>query len=181
VRKDTLETLKLVASTQEDCGATFKRFVVADGQVDARSFCYFPGGGDTSETYRRPGNAENFTFHDTLSLRLRDYPFDASPAPTMKLKLVPDQTDTHATPLRAEEAEVRYVKREMLTLPYGSVDAHHLVVTHAPHGGTTESHYWFAAAPRLRHVMVKYRGPFGVEYDLKRLEWWAYWAEARPE
>ncbi len=48
-------------------------------------------------------------------------------------------------------------------------------------GGATRSDYWFAADVRLRHVLVRYAGPYGVTYKLKKLGWWAYWAEPRPE
>ena len=32
----------------------------------------------------------------------------------------------------------------------------------------------------LRHVMVQYAGPYGVEYKLKALDWWAYWEQGNP-
>ena len=115
-----------------------------------------------------------------LTLRLRDYPFDGEPKPELMLKLVEEQTSTKPSSTRPEEATVRYVGRERITVPYGSVDVHHLVVEHRPVGGTTTSNYWFAADPEMRRVLVQYEGPYGVTYALKRLEWWAYWNEPRP-
>ena len=181
VHTDTLELYKLVASSQEDCGATYKQFIVADGQVEARSYSYFPDEGESHTPYRRPGQPRNFAFHDALTLTLRDYPFDADEPPVMKLKLIADQTNNHATPQGPEEATVRLVGRESITVPYGTIDAHHLVVEHTEQGGTTSSEYWFAADEAMRHVLVKYQGPYGVKYELKRLDWWAYWSEPRPE
>ena len=32
----------------------------------------------------------------------------------------------------------------------------------------------------VRHVMVKYDGPYGVKYELKKLAWWAYWDRSQP-
>lgn len=59
---------------------------------------------------------------------------------------------------------------------------HHLRVTHIEMGGTSESHYWFADdSADLRRVLVQFRGPYGVEYRLKRLDWWAYWSDPKPE
>lgn len=180
IRADTLEPYKVVASTQEDCGATYKQFVVEADTVRAEAFCYFPGAGAARAEYARPAN---LAFHDALTLSLRGYPFDDERKPTMTLELVPDQTDTHETPLRPENATVRYVGRETLVVPYGSVDTHHLRLEHAAHGGAERSDYWFAADAKLRHVLVKYQGPWGVQYELKKLGWWRYWdrTEPRPE
>ena len=177
----TLEPYKIVASSQEDCGSTHKQFVIEDGQVHATSNSYFPNEGVQDISYRRPGESRHFAFHDTLTLTLRDYPFDADEPPIMKLKLIVDQTDNHATSQRPEEATVRFVGRESITVPYGTIDAHHLVVEHAEQGGTTKSEYWFAADATMRHVLVKYEGPYGIKYELKRLDWWAYWSDPRPQ
>ncbi len=177
----TLEPYKVVASSQEDCGTTYKQFVIDNGQVHATSNSYFSNEGTHDTSYRRPGQSRHFAFHDTLTLTLRDYPFDADDPPTMKLKLIADQTNNHATPQRPEEATVRLVGRKSITVPYGTIDAHHLVVEHAEQGGTTRSDYWFAADDAMRHVLVKYEGPYGVKYELKRLDWWAYWADPRPQ
>jgi hypothetical protein len=179
-RADTLAPYKVVASTQEDCGATYRQFVVDDGRVRARSFCYFPEAGESSAEYALPTGTPPLRFHDGLTLALRDYPFDTRPHPELRLQLVPDQTDTHETDLRPEPATVRYAGRETITTPMGAIDAHHLRVEHSLHGGVTASDYWFAADPRMRHVLVKYAGPWGVTYELKRLDWWAYWADPRP-
>ncbi len=181
VETETLEPYKLAVSTQEDCGTTYKQLLIRNEQVEAVSFCYFPGAGSEQTTYRRPGEPRNFAFQDQLTLTLRDYPFDAPQKPARSIKLVPDQTDTHQTSPRPEEATVTYVGKEKVTVPYGELEVHHLHVEpmNRPAGGTSD--YWFAADPSLRHVLVKYAGPFGVSYELKRLDWWAYWAEPRPE
>ena len=151
--------------------------MVDGGSVAAEQFCYFPGAGAARATYpAEPGLA----FHDALSLTLRDYPFDAAQKPVMELELVADQTDTHETEQRPRAATVRYVGAETVRVPYGEVPSHHLRVEHPSDGGVARSDYWFAADPEMRHVMVKYEGPYGVRYELKRLDWWAYWREPRP-
>ncbi len=81
----TLEPYKIIASSQEDCGTTYKQFVIEDGQVHATSNSYFPKEGTQDTSYRRSGQSRHFAFHDTLTLTLRDYPFDADDPPVMKL------------------------------------------------------------------------------------------------
>jgi len=177
VRADDLSLFKLAASSQEDCGTTYRQFVCAD-DVDAQCFSYFPDEGASTDRYPSP---HELAFHDALTLTLRDYPFDAAEKPGIELQLVPDQTHNHATPLRPAPATVRYVARETIGVPYGEIDTHHLRVEHAEMGGATHSDYWFAADAALRHILVRYEGPYGVQYRLARLEWWAYWQDARPE
>ncbi|MCA9290166.1 MAG: hypothetical protein KDA25_03495 [Phycisphaerales bacterium] len=177
VRTDTLEVFKLAASTQEDCGTTSHEFVVRDGRVEANESCYFPGTGRVSSTFDAPSG---LMFHDALSLRLRDYPFDDAAHPQWTVTLVPDQTDTHAVSPRPASATVSYVGRERIRVPYGEVDCHHLRVSHAPDGGVGSSDYWFAADRALLHVMVRYEGPYGVRYALKHRGWWAYWDRTQP-
>jgi hypothetical protein len=163
-----------VASAQEDCGATYRQFTTVGDRIEAQQFCYFPGAGASSASFAR---SDSLRFHDALSLTLRDYPFEDHR--TMEIQLVADQTDTHETNLRPRPARVSYVARDTLDLPYGRVEAHHLRVDHEPDGSATGSDYWFAADDALRHVMVKYAGPYGVRYDLKKLGWWAYWDQGQ--
>jgi len=173
VRAGDMTPFSLIASTQEDCGATFHRFVVTGGEVIAREFSYFPDEGQANATYDAPSD---LAFHDMLTLTLRNYPFDEPR--DLAMPLIADQTDTHSVRQTPTTARVTYVGRETLRVPYGEVDAHHLRVTHAPMGGTTTSDYWFA--DDHRHVLVQCEGPYGVTYRLKRLDWWAYWADPRP-
>lgn len=185
VRVDDLLTYKLIMSSQDDCGASYKQFVVDDNKIHATSFSYFPNEGVKDETYRLPGQPRNFCFHDDLTLTLRGYPFDqADPSgdpPGIKRKLIGDQTVPVATSQQPQEALIEFIAIETLDVPYGSVETFHLRVTHEPIGSTDESHYWFATDPAMRHVLVQYQGPWGITYRLKRLEWWAYWSDPRPE
>ncbi|MCZ6837248.1 MAG: hypothetical protein O7G85_15845 [Planctomycetota bacterium] len=178
VRTDTLELFKLTASTQEDCGSTFKQFTQNQGTINEQSFSYFANEGERHVSFQAP---DHLAFHDTLSLTLRDYPFQASIKPELELQLVPDQTSTHQTGATPAPARVRYVSLESISLPYGDLEAHHLVVEHETDGKSSQSEYWFASDPGMRHVMVKYEGPYGLRYELKRLDWWAYWSDPKPD
>lgn len=174
VRTDGLDLYKLVMSSQEDCGTSYKQFQRTGADIEATQFVYFPDAGEPEATIAA---ADDLVFHDTLSLILRGFEMGE----TREVRLVTDQTDTHATPLRPAPATIRSLGAERITVPYGEVETHHVQVSHAVIGGTETSDYWMATAPGMRGVMVRYRGPFGVEYRLKRLAWWAYWAEPRPE
>jgi len=185
VRTDTLEPFKLVMSSQEDCGATYKQITFEGGdggQVDAISHCYFPETGDRNDSYRLPGKSKHFHMHDDLTLALRDFPFDDPASADVMMKIIADQTHTRPTPTVIAEAQIHYEGRETISVPYGTLETHHLRITHEPMNDMGESHYWFAAdEANMRHVLVQYEGPYGVKYRLKRLDWWAYWADPRPE
>lgn len=178
VRADDLSPYKLTSTSQEDCGTSFREFLIRDGRVEAMQSSYFPGAGHSKAEFRTP---ESVALHDLLSLTLRDFPFDAETHPTQMLELIPSQYDNRQTKLKPAPARVEYVKRETIDVPYGSVDAHRLRVHHEEDGGATESYYWFAAKPDMRRVLVKYCGPYGMHWQLKRLDWYAYWEQPRPE
>jgi len=179
-RVDDLTLMVLTMSSQEDCGATYRRFLRSGARIGVEDHCYFPGTGHRTDEWTL---TDDVRFHDLLSLTLRDFdfPVDGSEPPAPKrIRLVADQTTNLAPPLRPEPATITYVGRERIELPIGTIDAHHLVVGHAEFGGSTESHYWMAADPALLHVMVRHEGPYAVRYELKDLGWWAYWSDPEP-
>ncbi len=157
-----LKSLKIDMGSQEDCGATFKQFVNHKGALTWHQSSYFPNEGHRSGEYAPPAG---FVYQDALSLVLRGYPFDKPR--DVQVMLMPDQTTTKWSPPEAKSAVISYAGRETLDLPIGSTDAHHLKV--AGHN------YWFAADPKLRHIMVQYSGPGGVTNKLRSVERRAYW------
>lgn len=168
---DDLAAFKLTAATQDDCGASFKEVWRERGGLRWAESVYFPGGG------RREGSLERSEktvgFEDALSLSLRDYDFETRP--TLSLRLVPSQKDVHRVPFEPEERRVRHVGTGPLTLPFGTLEAHELVLE--TRAGERIARYWFAAdgsAPRL-HALVRYVGPQGVSYELESQERTAYW------
>jgi len=178
VRTEDLSPYKVVASSQEDCGSTYKQFVVADDRVDAMQFSYFPGEGRSDATYDAPSA---LAFHDALTLTLRDFPFEqATPGAEQTIQLVADQTDNHASSQRSASATLRFEGVETVEVPHGDVECFHLAVLHDAVGGAQRSDYWFATDPDMLHVLVKYEGPYGVRYELKKRGWWAYWNANSP-
>jgi hypothetical protein len=171
VGTEDLKSLKLDMGSQEDCGATFKQYVNHAGTLRWNQHSYFPDEGERSGELK-PGKP--FAFQDALPVILRGYPFN-NPPRTLELQLLRDQTDNHLTlpnELAGGVAIVQYRGEETLDLPAGKIDAHHLVLWLAP---DWEEHYWFAADPQLRHLLVRYEGAHGVSYRLKRVERRAYW------
>jgi hypothetical protein len=170
VRADDLAPFKLSASTQDDCGASFKEVWRERERLRWSESVYFPGGG------RREGGFEvrkDTVFFDALTLTLRDYPFDAPKE--LRLRVLPSQKDVHRVPFEPEDRVVRYAGTSTETLPIGEVPAHRLELVKPD--GTVEARFWFAAddtAPRL-HVLVRFEGPQGITYRLESMERTAYW------
>ena len=171
-----LKSLKLDMGAQEDCGTSFKQYVNHAGQCDWRQSTYFPKEGFRSGTYRP---SRDFVFQDALSLVLRGFPFEDPPR-SLALKMLADQTTNRWTVSSATPVTIRYLGRETLDLPVGTVEAYRLRVSTTGKGstGAAISHeYWFSASgqPPWLHVMVQYTGPNGISYKLREHKRWAYW------
>lgn len=167
-RADDLAAWKLTASTQEDCGASFKEVWRDGSKLLWSDSVYFPGAG------RREGRLDGDTlFFDALTLALRGYDFEARK--DRELSLLPMQKDTHAVSFEPERRTVRFVGTSELELPVGRVRAHELALLEPD--GSVEARYWFAAdgtAPWM-HALVRFEGPQGITYKLKKHERLAYW------
>lgn len=170
VRAEDLAPFKLTASTQDDCGASFKEVWRDGDRLRWAESVYFPGGG------RREGEIglrKEAAFFDALTLTLRDYPFEAPS--DLRLRVIPSQKDTHRVPFDQVERTVRHAGRSTQELPIGKVEAHELHLL--TRDGSVAARFWFDAdgsAPRL-HALVRYEGPQGVTYRLKSRERTAYW------
>jgi hypothetical protein len=163
-----LSAWKLTAATQEDCGASFKEVWRDGARLCWAESVYFPGCG--RKEGRIVGDA---VFFDALTLRLRGYDFEGRR--DLELAVVPMQKDTHSVPFEPEKRVVRFAGTSEQDLPVGKVRAHELQLVKPD--GAVEARYWFAAdasAPWL-HALVRYEGPQGVTYRLKRHERKAYW------
>jgi len=182
VATTNLMSVKLEMGSQEDCGATFKRFVNRNATLNWMQSSYFPREGLKQGQVDVP---EQFVFADALPLVLRGYPFDDPREIT--LQVLPNQTDTHLTDVEPVPMVVSYVERRTMQLPVGEVDTHVLRVVPASQRGApvatrSELRLGFAAnggksndGPGL-HVMVYLKSTDGVEMRLERQRRWAYWA-----
>lgn len=173
VGAEDFQSLKLDMGSQEDCGASYKQFIHHDGELAWHQFSYFPDQGHRAGESDVPAG---FVFQDALGVVLRGYPFDQPREIT--LSILPNQTTTKWSPVKPVPMTVSYVGEEVLDLPVGETEAHHLRVTPDSAEAPAGTHdYWFAAdgtAPTL-HVMVKYQGPGGQTYALRSLDRGAYW------
>ncbi|QDU72922.1 hypothetical protein [Mucisphaera calidilacus] len=174
----TLGPVKLEMGSQEDCGATFKQFVLDRGTLRTMQSSYFPGEG--LREGRHSLDDERAAFVDALTLTLRGFPFGGGRS--LVLRALPPQIDTHLTPDDPMRVMVRELDIDELDLPIGRVRAHHLVVEMEESvGGSRRLEYWFAE--RLegagdeagRHVLVQHAGPWGVRMRLASIERRAYW------
>lgn len=177
--RETLVPYKVVISTQEDCGASFRHITLDGTRLVAEAFSYFPGAG--SERLDRAADPATL-FFDALPLVLRDPAWcERRAGEGHPIALIPPQVHPQPQALAPQPATLRRVGREPVACGLGMVETDHLVVEHASVDGCTESHYWFAVDPALRRVMVRHTGPWGTEYVLRRIDWWAYWSDPKPE
>lgn len=200
VGSENLHPYKLDMGSIESCGTTFKRYwLPMDGPMQWMQASYFPRQGvRDGEVEAVPG----LVFHNALSLLLRGYPFDHPPQ-DMELRVVPDATTNKWSPVEPVRMRVRYEGVDSLNgLPFGSVNAHHLVVEPVnqtegvagdervrepatpiakvvPDEVPQAWHYWFDRDPGNQHVMVKMIGPApgggALAYELSVYEREAYW------
>ena len=165
-RTGDLLPFKLIAATQEDCGASFKQ-VWRDEKDRLRwmESVYHPGAG------LREGRLDGeVLFEDALTLVLRDYPFGGGKGrDSTHLRILRSQKSPRTVSFEPETVAIKFMGRETLELPLGKVEADRLQVE--------DTSYWFAAegsAPWL-HALVQYEAPNGTTYRLKSLERTAYW------
>ncbi len=168
--REGLGSYKLTASTQEDCGASFKQLERAPGGFQVFESVYFPGAGTRAFLLAQP----RAVFEDGLSLALRDLPFGGAPA-EFALSVVRSQRDIRRVPFEPEPMRVRLAGETVLETALGPVATHRADLVGAD--GATRASYWFAAdesAPWLR-VLVRQEGPDGLRFELESLERDAYW------
>jgi len=165
-RTGDLLPFKLIAATQEDCGASFKQ-VWRDAKDNLRwmESVYHPGAG------LREGRLDGeVLFEDALTLVLRDFPFGGGKGrDATHLWILRSQKSPRSVSFEPETVAVKFMGEETLDLPIGKVAAYRLQLE--------DTSYWFAAegsAPWL-HALVQYEGTGGVSYRLKSLERTAYW------
>ncbi|NOG55155.1 MAG: hypothetical protein HND57_12670 [Planctomycetes bacterium] len=189
VRTDeSLTPFKLVMSSQEDCGATYKQYVMADNRLKGDQFVYFPDAGHMDSSQAVP--AQSFMFFDGLGLTLRNYPFPdpdrvAGGMVTMldqDVTVLPEQTDTHSTSMEPRAGVLKYGGVDTVRL--GDSDqimpCHKLTLeleAGSEDGEPDVSHFWFAADgdSGWLHILVKYEGFDGVKMTLNSVRRWAYW------
>ncbi len=164
-----LAAWKLTASTQEDCGSSFKEVWRDGSKLRWSESVYFPGAG------RREGKLDGDTnFFDALTLVLRGSN-PTAPGASGEFSVLPMQKDTHAVSFEPMWCKVVGGETSELDLPIGRVRAHELKLVKPD--GSVEARYWFAAdgtAPML-NALVRFEGPQGITYRLKSHERLAYW------
>ena len=156
---DKLVLTRLDCSSQEFCGTSFKQYLWNRGKGwDYWSFSYMPEAGRVEGAVRQ--RDRRVVAQDSLVPALRDFDFGGKA--TWRIALLPSQRSNRPTPHVPVDAEVRYAGEEQ-----GGHKVE-LVVD-----GNVSGTYWMAR-DRL-HVMTKYRGADGQQYDLKEVTRTNYW------
>ncbi|MEO0651849.1 MAG: hypothetical protein AAFZ65_14330, partial [Planctomycetota bacterium] len=124
-RADDLSTFKYTASTQEDCGASFKQAWEDDDGWRALESVYFPDGGTRSLEV----DGALPLPHDALTLVLRDLASTVAtaelvPLPDMRLSVLPSQRDTHRVSWEPETLIVKHYGSGTLAVPFGEFECH---------------------------------------------------------
>lgn len=103
IRTDNLQPFKVVSSSQEDCGSSYREFINKGNRVEVDQFCYFPDTGHTEESI---DTSKGIAFHNALSLTLRDFPYGAVFIKQPELNLIPDQRNNRQTKVTPENATI---------------------------------------------------------------------------
>jgi hypothetical protein len=159
---DGMQLTRLDCSSQEFCGTSFKQFMLKSARRTTErtlqyfGFSYMPEAGRVIDEV-----SGDVVAADALPLWLRSYPFGAA---GVKIQLLPSQKSNRPTDHKPLLCGVSYRGEE------GEAYKLELVVD-----SKTAGTYWMAKDPSRRHIMVKYRGADGQQYDLKSLERVNYW------
>jgi len=164
---DDYKSLKLELGLLDEQGATFKRYVNHGGTLRWEQHSPRAGEGHQTNSF---APTDNLVFFNALPAVLRGYPFDAPVE--FELAVIDNQLDAGWSNTRPGKYVVRYGGRHVLDLPIGQVDAHQVMLFFI--GPSREfrppAKFWFAADAGLRHVMLRYEGPAGTVYQIRRLQ-----------
>ncbi len=167
---DRFLPFKLTASTQEDCGASFKQVWWQGERLRRWESVYFPDAGVIEGTLGR----SDIVFEDALPLVLRDFPFEQGG--NQELWVLPSQKSTKRAAMEPQPMRVESRGQEELELPVGTLAAQRLDLVEAKDGKLRAS-FWFASASEApwMHVLLQYEAADGVRYALASHERTAYW------
>ncbi len=166
-RRDTLRPLKMVVSSQEWCGATFKHLRWLGDDLAVKSFSYFPGEGDAETTLPRDVYAM-----ESLFLVVRNVALFGKDGSTPISLLAPLRT-THAAVTDAVDARLVFEKPRSIKVPLGRFEATRVLVE------WSGPEAWFDVEMAAPHRILAYRvGPTAgqLRYTEKR----AYWDRDKP-
>jgi hypothetical protein len=157
---DTLELTRMESSSQEFCGTSFKQ-ITRSGKDDVFSywaFSYMPQAGHAEAQL-----SGKIIPYNALPLYLRNFDFSQPVGTEVKLSLLPDQKSHKSTPAQVALATIKYA---------GVEDGSHKLTV------TTDNKLlgtFYFATDRL-HVMTRYQGADGQQYQLISVERNNYWS-----
>ncbi|MEE8170318.1 MAG: hypothetical protein V3T70_07200 [Phycisphaerae bacterium] len=163
LRRPTLQPFKMVHSSQEWCGATFKHLSWKDAGLVLRSFSYFPGEGKR-EWRDLPPDAVPF---EALFVIVRAA---AAANADVKLTILPPMRSNREVAPRPTSATLRTAgDTHRVRTPLGRFEARRVTVTLADGVAT------FEVDTNPPHHLLKYEGPDGESLSLRFVERRPYW------
>lgn len=160
--RSTLAPQKLVVSSQEWCGATFKHLRWKDNSLVAKQFSYFESEADTEEK----AAADVWPFAASFAIA-REFAATGK-SPTIRAWLPPLRS-THGSPLREiTDWEIMRAQPTQLRVPAGTFRAVKVTI----HFGKQQCQYWIESNAPYR--LLKFDG-FDESFALRGVETRAYW------
>jgi hypothetical protein len=168
-RRDTLRPLKMVVSSQEWCGATFKHLRWMGAALVVKSFSYFPGEGDAETTLPRDTHAL-----ESLFLTVRNVTLLGAEGST-PIRLLPPLRTSHAAATEAADARLVVDAPRTIKVPLGRFEATRVRVE------WSGAEAWFDVETAAPHRILAFQAGTTAG-QLRSVEKRAYWdREKRSE
>ena len=163
-----LKPMKMIVSSQEWCGATFKHLRWGDDTLMVRSFSYFPDEGDRSWVVPHP--SQTVLPFESLFIIARDAAASQSPR---SIKLLPPMRSNHQVQPVVIDARLELADAGTFTVPAGTFAATRVTL----HWNGPETIFVVERAPPYRLLSYKVGERFGRLIGTERR---AYWNQSSP-
>ncbi len=160
-----LKPFKMVASSQEWCGTTFKHLRWSADELTVKNFSYFPSEGDTTSTIKTDAVP-----YESLLLIARDVAASGQPR---TLNVLEPVRSTHRVEPKATPATLTIGDKSRVTTPLGTISGIRIDVQWS---GQPTSFVVEAQAP---YRLLRYRTG-GAKGSLEQIERRAYWDRNWP-
>ncbi len=165
IDRNDLSPFKMVTSSQEWCGTTFKHLRWSNDELTVKNFSYFPSEGDTTSSIKTDAVP-----YESLLLIARDV---ASSGQPRTLNVLEPMRSTHRVEPKAISATMTIGAKSQVTTPLGTISGVRIDVQWS---GQPTSFVVEAKAP---YRLLRYRTG-GAKGSLVQIERRAYWDRNWP-
>lgn len=162
--RQSLRPLKMLLTSQEWCGTTFKEFLFQKGRASLKSFSYQINDGDEAHEL---GEFKKGLLFDQLPVALRALNFQKGMK--FNVSLLATQVTNNRGSSKITPAYFNYIGEEKVNTPAGAFISHKISMK--VEDKTTQ--FWFEKA--YPNVMVKRINPDGTTYIIKSRSRIKYW------